>query len=104
MLRRWDRRTVDGFAKLNGWIGYAQEHGIILDFGDRLSRYGPGEPLVLCLAGWVEYPYSQTNYAAATAGVALKPPAIERLGADGSVADDRAARGISGRAAAADDA
>ena len=27
----------------------------------------------------MEYPYSQTNYAAATAGVVLKPPAIERL-------------------------
>ena len=32
----------------------------------------------------MEYPYSQTNYAAATAGVALRPPAIERLGADGT--------------------
>jgi hypothetical protein len=31
----------------------------------------------------VEYPYSQTNYAAATAGVVLEPPAIERLEADG---------------------
>jgi hypothetical protein len=39
---------------------------------------------VLCLAGWVEYPYSQTNYAAATAGVVLQPPAIERRRNDGS--------------------
>ncbi len=39
---------------------------------------------MLCLAGWVEYPYSQTNYAAATAGVALKPPAIERRCDDGT--------------------
>ena len=53
---------------------------------------------MLCLAGWVEYPYSQTNYAAATAGVVLKPPAIERLGEDGSLADDRAARRLSRRA------
>jgi hypothetical protein len=82
-LRFWDRRTVDDFRKLSGWIGYAEEHGVVLDFGDRLSRFGPGEPLWLCLAGWVEYPYSQTNYAAATAGVVLKPPAIERLEADG---------------------
>ena len=44
----------------------------------------PTDPLVLCLAGWVEYPYSQTNYAAATAGVALKPPAIERRRDDGT--------------------
>ena len=39
---------------------------------------------MLCLAGWVEYPYSQTNYAAATAGVALEPPVLERLRDDGS--------------------
>ena len=84
ILRLWDRRTVDDFHKLSGWIGYAEEHGIILDFGDRLSLYRPDEPLLLCLAGWVEYPYSQTNYAAATAGVALKPPAIERLDEDGA--------------------
>ena len=84
ILRHWDRRTVDTFRKRDGWIGYAEEHGIILDFGDRLSRFGPSDRLVLCLAGWVEYPYSQTNYAAATAGVALKPPAIERRRDDGS--------------------
>ena len=82
-LRHWDRRTVDTFRKREGWIGYAEDHAIILDFGDRLSRCGPSDPLVLCLAGWVEYPYSQTNYAAATAGVALQPPAIERRRDDG---------------------
>ena len=75
---------MDTFRKLGGWIGYAEEHGIILDFGDRLSRFGKGDPLVLCLAGWVEYPYSQTNYAAGTAGVSLRPPTIERRRADGT--------------------
>ena len=82
--RTWDRRTVDDFRRLDGWIGYAEEHGIVLDFGDRLCRFGPDDRLVLCLAGWVEYPYSQTNYAAATAGVALQPPAIERRRDDGT--------------------
>jgi hypothetical protein len=84
VLRYWDRRTVDTFGKREGWIGYALEHGIVLDFGDRLSRHGSADPLVLCLAGWVEYPYSQTNYAAATAGVSLKPPTIERRRDNGS--------------------
>lgn len=83
-LQAWDRQTVDTFRKREGWIGYAEEHGIVLDFGDRLSRFGTSDRLVLMLAGWVEYPYSQTNYAAATAGVALKPPVIERRQADGS--------------------
>ena len=37
-LRAWDRLTADGFKRLEGWNGYAEEHGIVLDFGDRLSR------------------------------------------------------------------
>ena len=83
-LSAWDRDTADGFRKLDGWVGYAEEHGIVLDFGDRLSKFGPGDALVLALAGWVEYPYSQTNYAAGTAGVVLKPPSVERRNADGT--------------------
>jgi tetratricopeptide (TPR) repeat protein len=82
-LRHWDRRTVDQFRKRTAWIGYAEEHGIILDFDGQLSRYSTSDSLVLCLAGWVEYPYSQTNYAAATSGVVLQPPVIERLADDG---------------------
>ena len=82
-LRHWDRRTADAFRKRVAWVGYAEEHGIVLDFGDRLGRFSAEDRLVLCLAGWVEYPYSQTNYAAATVGVALKAPAIERLRPDG---------------------
>ncbi len=82
-LRARDRKTVDGFRRLHGWIGYAEEHGIVLDFGDRLSAFGPDDRLVLGLAGWVEYPYSQTNYAASTAGVTLRPPTLERLRDDG---------------------
>jgi hypothetical protein len=83
-LRARDRKTVDAFPRRHGWIGYAGEHGIVLDFADRLARFGAGDPLVLCLAGWVEYPYSQTNYAAATAGVVLRPPSIERRREDGT--------------------
>ena len=83
-LKYWDRHTVDTFFRLEGWTGYVAEHGIILDIGDRLSAFGPTDPLILCLAGWVEYPYSQTNYAAATAGVALRPPTVERQRDDGT--------------------
>ncbi len=83
-LRRTDRAFADDFLLREGWIGYAEEHGIVLDFGDRLAKFGPTDRLVLCLSGYVEYPYSQTNYAAASAGVSLKPPVLERLGDDGS--------------------
>lgn len=83
-LRRFDRRSVSEFKRLRDWVGYTEEHGIVLDFGDRLSAFGPTDRLVLALSGWVEYPYSQTNYAAATAGVALRPPVLERRRDDGS--------------------
>ncbi len=84
VLGEWDRATVDDFRRMRGWVGYTEEHGIVLDFGDRLTGFGPEERLVLGLAGWVEYPYSQTNYAAATAGFSLQPPVLERQRQDGT--------------------
>ncbi len=78
LIRHRDRRTVDRFARLRGWPGYAERHALILDFEDRLARVEAGRKLRLCLDGWVEYPYSQTNYAAATAGVVYEPPTLER--------------------------
>lgn len=83
-LRHVDRIFADDFRRLLPWIGYAEEHGIVLDFGDRLAGLGPEDRVALVLVGVTEYPYSQTNYAAATAGVPLKPPVLERLAADGS--------------------
>ncbi len=84
VLARTDRVTADGFKLLRGWIGYAEEHGIVLDFGNRLADLPADAKLVLGLSGWVEYPYSQTNYAAATAGVPLSPPVLERRQPDGT--------------------
>ena len=83
-LRRVDRRFVDDFKRLQGWIGYAEEHGMVLDFGDHLTKLGPKDRVALVLVGATEYPYSQTNYAASTAGVTLKPPVLERLRPNGS--------------------
>lgn len=85
ILATRDRRTTqEHIARRLAWIGYAEDHGVVLDFGDRLSRFGPEDRLVLGLDGWVEYPYSQTNYAAATAGFELMPPVLERRRPDGS--------------------
>ena len=84
LLRDADRRSVDDFARLNGRVGYTETHGMILDFGDQLSRLPPGTSPILCLTGWVEYPYSQTNYAAATAGVVAQPPILEQQGPHGN--------------------
>jgi tetratricopeptide (TPR) repeat protein len=81
-LRRWDRDTVSDFARRT-WVGIAEEHWIELDFGDRLAHFGDKEPLVLFLAGWADYPFPDSEWAAHQAGVDLKPPMLERRGADG---------------------
>jgi tetratricopeptide (TPR) repeat protein len=81
-LRRWDRDTVDGFAR-RSWTGLAEEHGVELDFGGRLARFGPEDRLVLCLAAWTDYAYPESIWAADQAGVAIQAPVLERLGEDG---------------------
>lgn len=59
------------------FVGYASDHWLELDFGDRLASLEPGARLVLVLDGWVEYTYSHVNYAAYQAGIELKSPWIE---------------------------
>jgi len=58
------------------FIGLAKDHFVELDFGDRLQMVSPQSRLVLFLHGWVEYPYSSTNYAASQAGLRCKAPSI----------------------------
>src|SRR5204863_80090 len=43
-LRMRDRDMVDGFHK-RAWLGYAEEHWVELDFGDRLAKFGKDAPL-----------------------------------------------------------
>jgi hypothetical protein len=81
-LREWDRDTVRDFA-FRSWLGFAEEHWVELDFGDRLKEFGAKDPLMLCLAGWTDYPYPESIYAAEQAGIALLPPVLERQGVDG---------------------
>ena len=65
------------------WIGYAEEHFVELDFGQQFSSMDPNDPIALMLAGWIEYPYSQTNWAATTAGAELRTPVLEWLNEEG---------------------
>lgn len=74
-----DRRAVDGFH-LRSWLGFAEDHALTLDFGDVPAG---AKRWVLVLAGWTEYPYPESIYAAERAGVPLNFPVLERLGADG---------------------
>jgi hypothetical protein len=74
-----DRRAVDDFAT-RAWLGYAERHSLALDFGTLPVSSGRW---VLVLAGWTEYPYPESIYAATRAGVPLEAPVLERFAPDG---------------------
>jgi hypothetical protein len=71
-IRKRDRRAVDGFAR-RSWLGYAEDHSLTLDFGELPA----GGNWWLVLAGWTEYAFPESMYAATRAGVSLKPPVLE---------------------------
>ena len=74
-----DRRYA-GASDLDGrFVGFAKDHFVELDFADCLAGVSPQSRLVLFLYGWVEYPYSATNFAASQAGLGLHPPSIHVL-------------------------
>jgi hypothetical protein len=81
-LAQWDRQTAEGFAK-RSWIGFAEEHYVELDFGSRLAQFGPKDRLTMFLAGWTDYPFPESIWAASQAGHNLLAPVLERLGDDG---------------------
>ena len=57
----------------------AADQVLTLTFDERLDTEGA----VLVAHGWIEYPYSQTSFAAAQAGVRYRPPTLEARGDDG---------------------
>jgi Flp pilus assembly protein TadD len=57
------------------------EHVLTLSFAQPLDAQA-GE-VVLAAEGWVEYPYSQTMFAAWQAGASYDPPTLEARGAEG---------------------
>lgn len=60
------------------FCGVALPHWIELDFGPELGNWIAGQRrFVLAANGWVEYGYSQTNFAASQAGVRLEAPSID---------------------------
>jgi hypothetical protein len=82
VVRARDGKMVDGFAA-RSWLGFAEEHALELDFGDQLAGVGKDRRVFLVLAGWTDYAYPESIYAAAQAGVAMAPPVLERRTASG---------------------
>src|SRR5256885_11058318 len=70
-LRARDRDTVDGFRR-RAWIGFAEEHWVELDFGERLKEFKSAEKLIFCLAGWTDYAYPESIWAASQAGIGMQ--------------------------------
>ena len=65
------------------FIGRLQsEHILILNFSEPIDQ-SSGSPLLIA-DGWVEYPYSQTMFAAWQAGASLYAPTLEARGSDGT--------------------
>ncbi|MCX8107214.1 MAG: FG-GAP-like repeat-containing protein, partial [Verrucomicrobiae bacterium] len=62
--------------------GFCQRHSLEVDFGDALKHFGEGARVFLFVRGYIEYPYSQTVYAAAQSGVRWEPIRVERLTPD----------------------
>ncbi len=68
-----DRRTVDDFSIDPVLFGYAEPHTLEFGFGADLPR---GGDVRLFLHGWIEYPYSRTNFAAWQAGRTQSAPSF----------------------------
>jgi cytochrome c-type biogenesis protein CcmH/NrfG len=76
-LRERDGRTVNEFAA-RSWAGFAEDHFIELDFAERLKQLPANRPVYLILAGWTDYAYPDSIFAAEQAGVPMRPPVLER--------------------------
>jgi hypothetical protein len=74
-----DRRYPDDFAKLP-FKGYAREHTLTLDLGERAKQ---AKRVLLLLTAWIDYADSTSNLAAAQAGVKLMPPYLQTKNAKG---------------------
>lgn len=83
-LRRADRTYAFEPALDRRFFGFSERHTLELDFGSQLAQVRPGEPVWLFINGYLEYPYSQTTYAAGQANVAWEAIRIERRQPDGS--------------------
>ena len=77
-----DRRAAPAGDLDRRFIGrLANAHQLTVDFAAPVDQQA-GQP-VLVIDGWVEYPYSQTVFAAWQAGATYDAPTLEAFGGDG---------------------
>ena len=86
------------------FVGFCQPHTLTLDFGSQLDQLDAGQRVYLFITASIEYPYSQTVFAAGQAGVQWQPPAIdqERDGRWETIVPDAGVPGGIGRTIAVD--
>lgn len=77
-LLQIDRRYAYEPEKDRRYCGFCRPHTLELDFGDRLRNLQPTQRVFLFVHGFIEYPYSQTVYAAAQSDVHWQPIQIDR--------------------------
>ena len=65
------------------YVGFCQRHTLELDFADRLSQLNAADSVYLFIRGYIEYPYSQTVYAASQSKVGWQPISIDAQDAAG---------------------
>ncbi len=83
MLRERDGKHADGFA-LRSWLGFAEDHFVELDFNGRLKSLPAGRKVFLVLAGWTDYAFPESIYAATQAGIPPIWPVLEQKQSDGT--------------------
>jgi Tfp pilus assembly protein PilF len=83
-LRQADRHYAFEPELDRRFIGFCVPHTLELDFGTQLASVAAGERVFLFINGYLEYPYSQTTYAAEQAQVAWQPIRIDRQQPDGT--------------------
>jgi len=65
------------------YLGFCRPHTLELDFQDLLAELGQDDRLFLFIHGFIEYPYSQTVYAASQSRLGWEPIRVEAQGGDG---------------------
>jgi tetratricopeptide (TPR) repeat protein len=82
-LRDRDGKHADGFA-VRSWLGFAEDHFVEFDFDGQLKALPAGRKVYLVLAGWTDYAFPESIFAATQAGVPTVWPVLEQKQPDGT--------------------